>query len=126
MKQKKKDIKISQQMQVYLLEFLIIKFFTHFKSSISSHLLGVDGKEGILDWLDHFRKTGLMKECLEVMFVKEQVQKVFNQMTDFAAKGLLAMNLNEEMLKKLQELRTQNDDIFKQLDGLKLENTIVE
>jgi hypothetical protein len=47
-------------------------------------------------------------------------------MTDFAAKGLLAMNLNEEMFKKLQQLRFQNEDIFKQLDSLKLENPIVE
>jgi hypothetical protein len=122
----KKEIKLSQQMQLYLLEFLIIKYFTHFKSYIPSSLLGTDGKEGILDWLDHFRKTGLMKECLEVMFIRDQVQKVFNQMTDFAAKGLLAMNLNEEMMKKLQELQIQNDDIYKQLDSLKLENPIVE
>jgi hypothetical protein len=122
----KQEIKITQQMQLYLLEFLIIKFFTHFKSSIPSSLLGQDGKEGILDWLDHFRKTGLMKECLEVMFVKDQVQKVFNQMTDFAATGLLAMNLDEEMKKKFQELQLQNQDIYKQLDELKLENPIVE
>jgi hypothetical protein len=121
-----KEIKITQQMQLYLLEFLIIKFFTHFKSSIPSSLLGTDGKEGILDWLDHFRKTGLMKECLAVMFVRDQVQKVFNQMTDFAAKGLLAMNLDEEMKSKLQQLQLQNQDIYKQLDELKLENPIVE
>lgn len=122
----KKDIEISQQMQLYILEFLIIKFFTHFKSSIPSALLGENGKEGILDWLDHFRKTGLMKECLEVMFVKDQLQKVFNQMTDVAAKGLLAMNLNEEMMKKLQDLQLQNEDIYKQLEKLKLENPIVD
>jgi hypothetical protein len=36
------------------------------------------------------------------------------------------MNLNEEMMNKLQELQLQNDDIYKQLDSLKLENPIVE
>ena len=122
----KKDIEISPTLQLYILEFLTIKFFTHFKSSIPSHLFVENGKEGIMDWLDHFRKTGLMKECLEVMFVKDQVQKVFNHTTDFAAKGLLTMNLDEEMKKKFQELQLQNQDIYNQLESLKLENPIVE
>jgi hypothetical protein len=105
---------------------LTIKHFSHFKDSIPSSLFGDGKKEGLLDWLDHFRKTELMDECINRMFLKEQIQHIFNRTTDFAATGLLANNLNEEMNKKFQELQLQNQDIYKQLDELKLENPIVE
>jgi hypothetical protein len=121
-----KKLELPQNIQIYLIYMLLIKHFSHFKDSIPSSLLGEDKKEGLLDWLDHFRKTELMDECINRMFLKDQIKRVFERTSDFAATGLLAMNLNEEMMKKLQDLQSQNKDIYEQLDSLKLENPIVE
>jgi hypothetical protein len=121
-----RKLKLSQDIQIYLIYMLTIKHFSHFKDSIPSSLFGDGKKEGLRDWLDHFRKTELMDECINRMFLKEQIKRVFERTTDFAATGLLAMDLDEEMKKKFQELQLQNENIYKQLDSLKLENPIVE
>lgn len=117
-----KEIKLSEQMQIYLLNMLTIKYFTHFKSSLPSTLLG-DGKNaGMLDTLDHFHKTGLLSECFDRMFLPTETRKVSNKMTDFAATGLLAKDLNEEMMKKFEQLRIKNADVFEQLGQINVEN----
>lgn len=122
----KEDIKVSQNMQLYLIYILIIKHFTHFKNDIPSHLLDKEKQLGILKILDHFRKTGLLKECIDVMFIPSEVRKVLDRMTDVAAAGLLAMNLDKEMLDKLEKLREQNNDVFKKLDEINIETNVVE
>ena len=110
------ELIISQEMQIYLIQFLTIKHFTHFKKDFPSTLIGDKKKAGLLDLLDHFRKTGLLSECLEVMFMPKEVRKVFNKLTDFAATGMLAMDLNEEMMKKMQQLKIKNADVFEELE----------
>jgi hypothetical protein len=117
-----KEIKLSEQMQIYLLNMLTIKYFTHFKSSLPSTLLGEGKNAGMLDTLDHFHKTGLLSECLNKMFLPAEVNKVFSKMTDFAAQGLLANDLNEEMMKKFEQLRIKNNDVFEQLGNINMEN----
>ncbi|MED3562245.1 hypothetical protein [Bacillus xiapuensis] len=119
---KEKEITLSEQMQINLLEMLTIKYFTHFKSSLPSTLLGKGKNAGMLDTLDHFYKTGLLSECINKMFLPEQVNKVLGKMTDFAAAGLLAEDLNEQMMKKFEQLQIKNANIFKELDKMNTEN----
>lgn len=122
----KHEIKLSQNMQLYLIYILTIKHFTHFKKDIPNHLLTKDKSAGVLDILEHFRKTELLRECIDVMFLPQEVSKVLSRMTDVAATGLLAMNLNEEMMKKLQDLREKNNEVFKKLDELNVENNVIQ
>jgi hypothetical protein len=119
-----KEITISEEMNIYLIQFLIIKHFTHFKKDISDSLIGDKKNAGILDWLDHFRKTGLLKECLEKMFLQKEIRKVFGRMTDFASSSLLAMQLNEEMNKKFEQMKLRNADVFEELENIKVEQSL--
>jgi hypothetical protein len=121
-----KEITISEEMQIYLIQFLIIKHFTHFKKDIPDTLLGEKKNAGILDWLDHFRKTGLLKECLEEMFLQKEIRKVFSRMTDFASSSLLVMQLNEEMNKKFEKMRLKNAEVFEELENIKIEQPLQE
>jgi hypothetical protein len=111
-----KEIEISQDMEVYLVQMLIVKYFTHFKKDIPNKLLGEGKSFGMLDALEHFRKTGLLSECYNNMFMPEQVRKVFDKLTDLSARGLFALDLNEEAIKKYSNLKLKNQDIFDQLN----------
>ena len=117
-----KKIEVSQQMQIHLLYILIIKHFTHFKKDIPSILLGKGKSAGMLDTLDHFHKTGLLNECISSMFLPAEVNKVFNKLTDVAATSLLAMDLNEEMMKKMEQMKIKNKEVFEQLEQINVEN----
>lgn len=121
-----KEITLSQNMQLYLIQFLAIKYFTHFKSEISSQLLSEDKTIGVLDALEHFRKTGLLYECINNMFLPQEISKLLSRMTDVAATGLLTMNLNEEMMRKLVNLREKNSELFNKLDEINIDNDIVQ
>jgi hypothetical protein len=127
-----KNLEISQEMQIYLIQFLTIKHFTHFKKDFPSTLLGQTKKEaGLLDYLNHFRKTGLLRECLEDMFLLKEVQKVFNRLTDMAGASLLVIDLDKEMMRKFEQLKIKNADVFKELEKLNVdtvtdENKIVQ
>jgi hypothetical protein len=119
-----KGIELSEQMQIYLIYMLTIKHFSHFKTTLPSTLLGENKSAGLLDYLEHFHKTGLLGECMNRMFLPKEVSKVFDKMTDFAATGLLANELNEEMAKKFEQLKLRNEDVFKQLENIKVDNTV--
>lgn len=117
-----KEIKLSQNMQIYLLNFLAIKHFTHFKDSLPSTLFGENKQSGLLDLLDHFRKTGLLYECVNKMFLPKEMGKLLNKATDVAAMGLLSQDLDKKMMEKFETLKVQNKDVFEQLDNINLEN----
>jgi hypothetical protein len=119
-----KGIELSQRMQIYLIYMLIIKHFTHFKESLPSSLLGQGKSAGLLDTLEHFHKTGLLSECLNNMFMPKEVNKVLDKMTDFAATGLLANELDQEMITKFEQLKLRNADVFEQLGKIKTDNTV--
>ena len=117
-----KGITVSANNQVYFLYMQVIKYFTHFSSSIPSSLLGEGNKAGFLDTLKYFRKTGLFEECINRMFLPEQLSRVFNKATDMAATGLLSQDLDKKMTEKLEKLKVQNKAVFEQLEQINIEN----
>lgn len=116
-----KGIEVSQEMEIYITHLLIIKTFTHFKKDMPNGLVSEDKSVGLLDMLEHFEKTGLLDECLNNMFLPEEVRKVFDRATDFSARGLLAQDLNDEILTKFSDLKLKNRDLFEKLDSIKEE-----
>jgi hypothetical protein len=120
-----KEIELSQQLQTNLIYMLIIKHFTHFKKDIPSTLLSKGKTAGVLDTLDHFHKTGLLSECLNVMFLPAEVSKVFSKMTDFAATGLLSIELDNKTMEKFEQMKLKHAEAFEQLDKINVENNIV-
>jgi hypothetical protein len=121
-----KSIDLSQNMQIYLIYMLTIKHFTHFKKDIPSTLLSQDKNAGMIDILEHFHKTGLLLECLDKMFLPSETTKVLNKMTDFAAMGLLSMDLDKKMIEKFEQLKSKNENMFERLKNFNTENEIVE
>lgn len=122
----KLKVGVSKENQFNLILLLTIKHFTHFKESINFSLLGDKGKSGMIDTLDHFYETGLLHECINKMFLPSEMAKVFDKLTDFAAMGLLSVELDKKMLDKLDTLKIRNEDVFKQLSELNIENKIVQ
>jgi hypothetical protein len=121
-----KEIELSQNMQIYLIYMLTIKYFTHFKDDIPTTLLGEDKNAGLLDTLDHFHRTGLLDECFNRMFLPAEVNKVFSKSTDMAAMGLLTVDLEKKMFKKFESLKIKNEDVFKQLEKINTEPKVVQ
>lgn len=111
-------IEISETVQIYLIQLLIVKYFTHFKKDLSSQLLGNDEIVGLLDILDHFRKTGLLDDIFNNIFPQEEVRKVFDKLTDFSAKGLLQFDLDEQVKDKYSKLKVQNKELFEQIESI--------
>ncbi len=121
-----KKLELSQNMQIYLIYMLTIKYFTHFKKDIPSPLLGKDKEAGLLDTLEHFHKTGLLSECLNNMFLSSETNKVLSKMTDFAAMGLLSIDLDKQMVEKFESLKLKNKDVFEQIGKINTENKVVQ
>lgn len=119
-------IEISQTMQVYLLHMYAIKYFTHFKNALPSTLLGENKKAGMLDTLDHFRKTGLLSECVNNMFLPAEINKYINKATEMAAVGLLSQDLDEKMKEKFESLQLKNKSVFEQLGKIDTGNKVVQ
>ena len=100
-----KKIELSDQMTIHLLQFLTVKHFTHFQYSIPSELIGEGKKEGLLDWLEHFRKTGLYELIVNEIFLQSEVKKVFDRVTTVLGADLFIQGLEGEIQKKSQAFR---------------------
>lgn len=112
------EIELSETVQIYVIQLLIVKYFTHFKKEFSSQLLGNDETVGLLDILDHFRKTCLLDDIFNNIFSQEEVKKVFDKLTDFSARGLLQFDLDEQVKEKYSKLKIQNKELFKQIENI--------
>jgi hypothetical protein len=120
------EVVLSQDMQIYLIYMLTIKHFTHFKKDLPFTLLSEGKNAGLLEILDHFRKTGLFTECLTNMFSSSEISKVLDKMTDFAAMGLLSIDLDKQMTEKFESLKLKNRDVFEQLGKINTEAKVVQ
>lgn len=113
-----KGIELSDEMNIHLLNMLMIKHFSHFHNAIPSSLLGEGKKEGFLDYLDHFRKTGLYVLFMDTIFLPSEINKVHNSMTDFISKSLLTDHLSADVNRKLEALRFKYADAFNQVENM--------
>lgn len=118
---KEKEFELSQDMVLNLLHFLAIKHFTHFKNDIPSVLIN-NSKDGILEWIKHFTKTGLYKELLEEMFEPQEIFKLTDRLTDFLAASRVHTELENEAQKKYRNLKLKNQFVFDQLQNSKIED----
>lgn len=117
-----KEINLSEKMNFYFINFLMIKHFTHFKNDMPGQLLTVDKKAGLLEWLDHFVDTGLLKTIVDEVFLKDQVMKVYDKMTDFLGATKVIEELGIKAQEKFNNLKLQNSDVFEQLSKVGTEN----
>jgi hypothetical protein len=110
-----KKIKLNEKMNLYFIYLMMIKHFTHFKKSMTNNLISSGKSASLLDYLDHFADTGLLKEIIEDVFMKDQVMKVFDKVTDLTANSLFISQLENETIEKLQKVTYENKDIYKKL-----------
>lgn len=118
---KDKGIELSEKMNLYFINLLIIKHFTHFKSDMPNELLAVGKKVGLLDWLNHFADTGLMKIIMDEVFVAKEVRKVYDKLTEFLGTTLLLNELSEMTQRKVDNMRFKHSDAIS-----KIENNVVQ
>ena len=102
-----KELELSEQLNIHLLQFLTIKHFTHFKKDMPSVLIGQGKKEGILDWLEHFRKTGLYNLIIGEIFLQSEIKKVFDTLTSVIGSSLLLQDLENDIARKSEQMRTK-------------------
>lgn len=114
---KEKNIELTEKMNLIFIQLLIIKYFTHLKSDMPDHLFTEGKQAGLLDWLQHFADTGLMKEIIEDVFLKDQVGKVFDKLTEFLGHSMLLEELGEKTQEHFKRLRTKHADTFEKLEG---------
>jgi hypothetical protein len=132
----KKEIKLSESNTMNLIYMLAIKKFTHFGQYIPDRLFANDKKnEGILDWLNHFANTGLIKAIMEDIFIQTEVIKLHEKIIDILGRSILTDNLMADAQERASQLEIKNRDLFesykKKQDELieqskaKVENEIV-
>ena len=102
-----KELELSEQLNIHLLQLLTIKHFTHFKKDMPSVLIGQGKKEGLLDWLEHFRKTGLYNLIIAEVFLQSEVKKVFDALTSVIGSSLLLQDLENDIARKSEQMRTR-------------------
>ena len=102
-----KELELSEQLNIHLLQLLTIKHFTHFKKDMPSVLVGQGKKEGLLDWLEHFRKTGLYNLIIAEVFLQSEVKKVFDALTSVIGSSLLLQDLENDIARKSEQMRTK-------------------
>lgn len=105
---KKEDINLSDKMNLYFINLLMIKHFTHFKKDMPDELLGKGTKAGLLDYLNHFADTGLMKTIMDEVFVPDQVKKVYEKMTDILGASRLLQEMESSVQKKYTDMKIKH------------------
>lgn len=111
----KKEIELSEANTMNLIYMLTIKQFTHFGRHIPDRLFANDKKnEGVLDWMEHFADTGLIKVIMEDIFLPVEVQKLIEKMIDILGRSFLTDSIMEKAQLKAQELELKNKDVFDQ------------
>jgi hypothetical protein len=113
---KDKGIELSEKMNLYFINLLIIKHFTHFSKDMPSELLAVGKKAGLLDWLNHFADTGLMKTIMDEVFLPDQIMRVYDKLTEFVGTSLLLNELSEKTQRNLDVLRLKHSNAISKLE----------
>jgi hypothetical protein len=123
---KEKDITLSDKMNMYLISLMTIKYFTHFKNDMPDHLF-TEGKEaGLLDWLNHFADTGLMKTIMEEVFLKNQVAKIYDKLTEFLGATMLLEELSDKTQQHFQNMKIKHSDAFDKVEGFNVKADVVQ
>lgn len=112
---KEHDLSVSEQTQIGMLQLLIIKHFTHFKNDMPSTLLSTDKNDNLLFWLEKFNETGLLTILMDEMFLPAEIQKVFKNLTDFISKSIVHIDLENEINRKVENLKFKNKEVFDQI-----------
>ena len=113
-----KNVVLNQKMTIYFIKIMAIKYFTHFKSQMPNTALGEGSNPGMLDYLKHFANTGLLKTITEEVFMIDQMQKVYEKMTDNISTAQLSNKLEQEVNKKVETLNFKTKDVFEQIKNI--------
>ena len=113
-----KNVVLNEKMTIYFIQIMAIKYFTHFKSQMPNTALGENNDPGMLDYLNHFANTGLLKTIIEEVFMKDQIQKVYGKLTDIISTSQLGNKLEKEVQKKFDSLNLKNKDVFEQISKM--------
>jgi len=92
--------------QIYLLHFLIVKYFTDLKDSFSNDW------EVILSQFNTFVDSIYFKELMEVAFLREEIQKVWDKANEIVSTLTLMSKLDEKFREKMNTLEVQNQDLI--------------
>lgn len=95
--------------------FLPIKYFTHLRKDIP------DAFEGQVEAMKWLIDTGLFKEIVEEVFDKNEINKVWDGITDFLAATQFSDKLGEDIVEKFRTLELENRDIIE--NAFKHKNT---
>lgn len=104
----KEGIELSEKMNLYFINLLIIKQFTHFSKDMPNELLAIGKKAGLLDWLNHFSNTGLMKIIMSQVFLPDQIMKVYDKLTEYVGNSLLINELSQKTQTQLEDMRIKH------------------
>jgi hypothetical protein len=115
------EIEFSEKMNLYFINLMMIKYFTHFKKDMPDNLFAEGKKAGLLDWLNHFADTGLLKTIMDEVFMKDQVMKVHDKIAEFIGASQLLEELGVKAQKKFEDLKLKNADVFEQLNKMNVQ-----
>lgn len=118
-----KGIVLNEKMTLYFIQLMAIKHFTHFKSQMPNEILGVDDTPGLLDYMNHFADTGLLKTLVEDMFMKEQLQKIYGKLTDVISTFQLSQQMEADIKKKYETLQFKNKGVFEEIAKINLDKS---
>ncbi|MED3912732.1 hypothetical protein P4597_26970 [Peribacillus simplex] len=106
---KEKEIELTDKRLLNLINLLAIKHFTHFKKTMPDKLLGEGTKPGLLDYLEYFADTGLMKTIIDEVFNSDQIKKVHEKMTEIMGASKLIQELETVTQAKYEQMKYKHN-----------------
>jgi hypothetical protein len=113
-----KGIELEDKFIFNYVHFLCIKYFTDLGKDIA------DDFETQLKQMEWLVDCKYFKPMVEEMFLKEELQKVWDKMTDVLSRYQLLEKLTIEAQNKLKNLELKNRDVFEKLG--QIGNNIVQ
>lgn len=102
-----------QKFQVYFLHFMVIKYFSELKKSIT------DDSTKILEQFNVIIDSLYFRELIEEAFLKEEMSKVWDSASKLAATYSFMSTLENNFHKHIQNLELENKETFEKFGKAK-------
>lgn len=108
-----KNVDIDDELFVEYVHMLCIKYFTSLEKGFAKKF------EDKLLQLNYLIKTGYYKEIMDDVFMPNEVQKVFDTITDEINKNRFIEDMFIKANNKLEELKIKNKEIVESIENIK-------
>ncbi|MDT0160270.1 hypothetical protein [Bacillus sp. AG4(2022)] len=107
MKSKPEELELNENMTHKYVLFMCIKHFTHLKNQLKASTL-----IGQLNEIESLVDSGYFEQIIEEVFLPQEIQKVFDQLSKFGSNYLFLEKMNQKMINEVANLELKNKELL--------------